>query len=67
MSRAIALCEDLDSVPYAKILIMYIVRKHVINNEDMDHKDIDRLVSGKVISPKEKAGLLHEQNIKAKS
>ena len=67
VSRAIALCEDLDSVPYAKILIMYIVRKHVINNEDMDHKDIDRLVSGKVISPKEKAGLLHEQNIKAKS
>lgn len=58
VSRAIALHKELDNVPYAKVLIAQIARKHIIYTASMDHREIDKLLGGKVLSAASKPNLL---------
>lgn len=67
VDRAVALRKELDGIPYARILIAQIARKHIIFNESISHRSIDMLVSGKVISPRAKPLLLKERGSKEKS
>ena len=67
VSKAIALRKELDSCHYAKALIAQIARKHIIYTENIDHRQIDKLVSGKVVSSDSKAMLLLEQGKKSRS
>lgn len=66
VSRAITLSDELSKVPYAKALIAQIARKHILYTPSIDHREIDRLVSGHIISPKGKKTLIVEQGSKAK-
>ena len=67
VSRAITLRKELDSYPYARTLIAQIARKHIIYAANIDHRQIDRLVSGNVLSPVSKRTLLLDQGKKNKS
>ncbi len=67
VSKAIALRKELDDCYYAKTLISQIARKHVILTDNIDHRQVDRLVSGKVISTSGKATLLLKQGKKGRS
>ena len=67
VSRAIILRKKLDSCPYARMLIAQIARKHIIYTTNIDHKQIDRLLSGKVMSSNSKTRLLLEQGKNSKS
>jgi hypothetical protein len=49
-----------------KILISQIARKHIISTVKIDHRQIDRLISGRVISSKGKTQLLLEQGKNSK-
>lgn len=57
VQRAIRLREELDDV-FARILIAQIARKHIIYNANIDHREIDRLLSKRVLSPDSKRNLL---------
>jgi hypothetical protein len=67
VSRAIILRKELDSCPYARTLIAQIARKHIIYTANIDHKQIDRLLSGKVMSSDSKTMLLLEQGKNSKN
>jgi hypothetical protein len=67
VTRAVTLRKELDSCPYARILIAQIARKHIIYTANIDHRQIDRLLSGKVISSDSKTKLLLEQGKNSKS
>jgi len=67
VSRAITLRKELDSCPFARKLIAQIARKHIIYTANINHKQIDRLLSGKVISSDSKTRLLLEQGKNSKS
>ncbi|EHQ89551.1 metallophosphoesterase [Desulfosporosinus youngiae] len=67
VSRAITLRKELDSCYYARTLIAQIARKHIIYTENIDHREIDRLLSGKVMSSDSKSILLLEQGKNSKS
>lgn len=58
VSRAITLRKELDSCPYARMLIAQIARKHIIYTENIDYMQIDKLLSGKVMSSDSKTMLL---------
>ena len=58
VSKAIALRKELDAIPYAKILIAQIARKHIIYTSSIDHREIDKLLSGKVLAATTKPALL---------
>ena len=61
VSRAISLRSNLASFPNATSLIAQIARKHILFYGNIDHKQIDRLVSGKVLSVNNKGLLLLEK------
>lgn len=67
VSKAVFLRKQLDNSPYAKMLIAQIARKHIIYTSNIDHRQIDKLLSGNVISPNNKANLLLEQGKKSNS
>ena len=67
VSKAIALHEEFDKLPYAQMLISQIARKHIIYTANIDGRQIDRLLSGKILSAKNKAALLLEQGTKGQS
>lgn len=67
VSRAINLRKELDSCSFARTLIAQIARKHIIYTAKIDYKQIDRLLSGKVISSDSKTRLLLEQGKNSKS
>lgn len=66
ISCAIALREELSAVPYAKTLIAQIARKHILYTPNIDYREIDKLVSGHIITPKGKKTFIIEQGSKAK-
>jgi len=66
VSKAIALRTELESNSYAKMLIAQIARKHIIYTANIDHRQIDKLLSGKVIAAESKPILLLEQGKKSK-
>ena len=61
VTKAISLRKDLGKDYYARTLISQIARKHILYKERVDHRQIDRLISGKVISTDNKTQLLLEQ------
>lgn len=67
VNRAILLREELDKIPYAQLLIALIARKHIIYTGDIDHRQIDKLQSGKVLSKKSKSSLLVDKRKLEKS
>lgn len=66
VSKAISLHDDLEKNPYAKMLIAKIARKHILYSSYINHRQIDRLISGNIISPKGKKMLIAEQGSKVK-
>lgn len=62
--NAIELFKKYKSDPFVQMLISQIARKHIIYNFDMDHNDIERLISGGILSSKSKRLLLLEQRNK---
>lgn len=67
VSKAISLRKQLENDPYAIMLIAQIARKHIMYTANIDYRQIDRLLSGKVISLDSKATLLIEQGKNSKS
>lgn len=58
VTKAIELRKELDALPYAKALIAQIARKHIIYTSSIDHREIDKLLSGKVLAATTKPALL---------
>ena len=58
VSRAISLRKELDGIPFAKALIAQIARKHIIYTPSIKHREVDKLLSGKVLSATSKPALL---------
>ena len=58
VAKAIDLRRELDGMPYAKMLIAQIARKHIIYTSNIDYREIDKLLSGKVLSATTKPALL---------
>ena len=58
VSRAISLRKELDDIPFAKALIAQIARKHIIYTPSIKHREVDKLLSGKVLSATSKPALL---------
>ena len=50
-----------DSQHFVKMVAAQIARKHIIYNPDIDYRQVDKLVSAKVLSPQSKKSLLIEQ------
>lgn len=67
IGRAIELREEICNNPFAVHLICQICRKHIMYHKNIDHRQIDRLISGKVLSSKNKAALLVERGSKDNS
>lgn len=61
VQRAIALRRDLAKSPFSVMLISQIARKHIIYNGNIDHREVDRLLSGNVLSAENKPSLLLSQ------
>ncbi len=66
ISRAIALWEDSSKAPYVRALIAKIARKHILYSPNIDHRQIDRLLSSHIVTAKGKKTLIIEQGSKAK-
>ena len=66
VNRAISLRKELDDSLFARMLIAQIARKHLIYTSNVDHRDMDRLLSGNVLSAGNKASLLISKGIKSK-
>lgn len=58
IQRAITLRKELLESPFAKMLISQIARKHIIYNGNIDHREIDKLLSGGVLAAESKPTLL---------
>ena len=58
VEKAIALSKEMERKPYAQMLISQIARKHIVYTSSVDHRQIDKLLSGKVLSEKSKPSLL---------
>ena len=65
VAKAVSLRKQLDNNPYAKMLVAQIARKHIIYTSNIDHRQIDKLLSGNVLSANNKAVLLLEQGTKS--
>ena len=65
VNKAIQLREELDSSPYARLLIALIARKHIIYTGSIDYRQIAKLQSGGVLSKRSKSSLLLEKGKKA--
>ncbi len=65
VNKAVSLWSDLVESPYAKTLIAKIAWKHLVYNADIDHRQIDKLVSGRILSEKGKKRAFFEQGTKA--
>ena len=58
VQRAITLRKELLESPFAKMLVSQIARKHIIYNGNIDHREIDKLLSGDVLAAESKPTLL---------
>lgn len=67
VNKAVQLREELESIPYARLLIALIARKHIIYTGDIDHRQIDKLQSGGVLSRRSKSSLLLDKGKMEKS
>lgn len=61
VDAALSLYKQRADDPFSKYLIWHIARKHIIHTEDIDKRQVDRLVSGGVFEVKGKRRLLLEQ------
>lgn len=67
IGKAIELREQFNNNPYAIHLIAQISRKHIMYHKNIDHRQIDQLISGKVLSNKSKATFLIDKGTKDNS
>ena len=58
ISRAISLRKELEAMPYARTLIAQIARKHIIYTQSIDHRQVDKLLDGRVLAVESKPSLL---------
>ena len=58
VKRAVALRKEIDDAPYAKMLVAQIARKHIIYAGNIDHREVNKLLSGKILSTESKPSLL---------
>lgn len=65
VSKTIELRKEFENNSYASALVSQIARKHIIYHPNIDHKLIDKLISGKIFSEKSKSLLLLEKGKKA--
>ena len=61
VTRASDFRDKYDSQPFVKMVVAQIARKHIIYNPDIDHRQVDKLISAKVLTPQSKKSLLLEQ------
>lgn len=61
VQRAITLRKDLDKSPFSVMLISQIARKHIIYNGNINRRELDRLISGNVLSSEKKPSILLSQ------
>lgn len=66
VSNAIELFKKYESDPFVRMLISQIARKHIIYNFDINHSQVERLISAGILSNKGKPLLLLEQRNKKK-
>lgn len=64
VAKAVSLRADLAESPYAKTLIAKIAWKHILYNVNIDHRQIDKLVSGHILTEKGKKRTLFERGSK---
>lgn len=58
IERAIDLSKKMERKPYVRMLISQIARKHIVYTSSVDHRQINKLLSGKVLSEKSRPTLL---------
>ena len=58
VQNAIALQREIGNDPYAKMLIGRIAYKHIIYQENIDSREISRLISGNILNDRSKTTLL---------
>lgn len=58
VSKAIDLRRELTDMPYARVLIAQIARKHIIYTPSIDYREISKLLSGRVLATTTKPALL---------
>ena len=58
VQKAIVLRKELAESPFAKMLISQIARKHIIYNGNIDHREVNKLLSGGVLATENKPALL---------
>ena len=67
VEKAIDLAKEMKRNPYCSMLISLIARKHIMYTSGIDHRNIDKLLSGNVLSSKSKPTLLISQGKKEKN
>lgn len=67
VSSAISIRKELNGSPYAKILIAQIAKKHIIYTKNIDHRQVNRLISSGVVSSDSKTVLLLEKEKNSKN
>lgn len=58
ISEAISMRKEFEDNPYVSMIISQIARKHILYTSNIDHREIDKLISGNVLSPSSKPALL---------
>lgn len=61
VQRAITLRNELDRSPFARMMIAQIARKHIIYKDKIDHRELNKLLSGNVLNSERKPSLLLSQ------
>lgn len=67
ITKAIQLKKQFTDNHFGIMLIAQIARKHIIYSDNIDYKQIDKLVSNGIFSPTGKKNLLLEQGVKKKN
>ena len=58
VQRAIALRKEVHDDHYARMLVAQIARKHIIYSGNIDHREVNKLLSGGVLATETKPSLL---------
>lgn len=61
VEKALAMNTSYRKDPFIRTLVMLVARKHIIHTPHIDHRHVDKLISGKVLLPDGKKTLLIEQ------
>ena len=67
VQSAIALIKEIGGNPYARMLISRIAYKHIMYQENVDSREINRLISGKVLNEHARTSLLLGRGLDARA